>query len=107
MAGHDTHLALAGDGTGAVTADHAGLALAHESVVDADLVTLGDTLGDTDNETNLVLDSLDDGVGGTCGGNIDDSCVGLGDVNSLTDGTENRKAKVLLAGFLRGQNVPT
>ena len=43
----------------------------------ANLVGLGNTLGDTDNEANLVLNSLNDGIGGGRWGDVEDGGIGL------------------------------
>ena len=49
----------------------------------ADLISLGDTLCDTDNETDLVLDGLDDGVGSRGWRDIEDRGIGFSLTNSL------------------------
>jgi hypothetical protein len=72
MSGHDTHLAPLTDNTGAVPADHPTLALALERIEHLDLVPLRNPFGDSHDEGDLVLDGLDDGVGGARGGDVDD-----------------------------------
>ena len=97
---HDTHLAPLRDDTGAVTANHARLALALERIHHPDLVPLGDTLGNSDNELDLLLDGLDDGVGSTCGGHVDDGSIGLGFADCVLDGAKDGEAEVFLSCFL-------
>ena len=43
-----------------------------------DFVLLGDALGDSDDEGDLVVDGFDDCVCGRGRGDIDDGCIGLG-----------------------------
>lgn len=100
MAGHDTKLAGLGHDSGAVTSDHAGLALRAKGVVDLELVTLGDALGDGDDEGDLSLDSLKDGIGGARRGNVDDGGEGVLGVNGVLDGAEDGETEVGLASLL-------
>lgn len=98
---HDAHLAPEGvDDTRAVGAYEAGLRLALQRIDDlipsvfikhvryleegssvitthANFVKLGDTLGDADDEANLVLDSLDDSVCGARRRDVENSRVRL------------------------------
>lgn len=105
VTGHDTDLATLGvDDTGAVGAYETRLGLGSESGSDTDLILLGDTFGDSDDEGDFVLDGLNDGVGGTGGRNVEDGSVGLCLANSLLDGTEDGQAKVSLTGLL-GRNT--
>lgn len=98
---HDTDLAALGvDDTGAVGAYETRFGLRSESSSDTDLILLGDTFGDSDDKRDLVLDGLDDGIGGTRGRNVEDGSVGLGLANSLLDGAEDGQAKVSLTGLL-------
>jgi hypothetical protein len=111
MSRHDTHLAPLADNTGTVPANHPALALALERVEHLDLVPLRDPLGDRHDEGDLILDGLDDGVGGARGGNVDDRGVGLGFADGVADGAEDGEAEVGLAGFLQvgrraGQRSP-
>jgi hypothetical protein len=99
-----------------------------ESKTYANLVLLRDTLSDADNQRNLRLDSLNDGIGSEGRGNVDDSRLRLDLVGSLffvrtassvrsssacrgrnrahlTDGTPDGKTKVLSAGLLRGDTT--
>ena len=103
--GLDAHLAALGvDDTRAVRANETRLGLALERVHDLsrvgvatrsqlhkrgegthlDLILLGDTLGDTDNETNLVLNRLDDSVGSGGGRNVENGRLGLDFPDRLT-----------------------
>ena len=96
--GLDAHLAALGvDDTRAVRANETRLGLALERVHDLsgtqpriqiavrqmmvtahlDLVQLGNTLRDTHDETNLILNGLDDGVGGGRWWDVEDSRIGL------------------------------
>lgn len=100
MSGHDAHLAGLGNDTGAVSTDHSRLVLRLQSVVNPDLISLGDTLGDGDNQLDLVLDRLDDRIGGSRGGNVDDRRVGLGVLDGLGDRAKDGSREVLRAGFL-------
>ena len=43
----------------------------------SDFVLLGNSLGNADNETDLVLNGLDDGVRGAWWGHVEDGRVGL------------------------------
>lgn len=61
---------------------------------------MGDTLGDGDDELDLILDSLDDCVRGERGWDVDDRSVGLGVLDSVGDGSEDGETEVLSAGFL-------
>lgn len=54
----------------------------------ANLVGLGNTLGNADNEANLVLDSFNDSVGGGGGRNVENGRIGLGLPNGLTIPTQ-------------------
>ena len=76
---HDADLAAAveggGDDSGTVGTDETRFRLTTEDLGDADLVLLGDTFGDADDEGDLGFDGLDDGVGGKGRGNVDDRCV--------------------------------
>lgn len=67
----------------AALTDHPRLALALQGIHDLDLVELGDSLGDGDNESDLSLDSLKNGIGGSGRRNVDDGCVGLGVLDGL------------------------
>ena len=49
----------------------------------ADLISLGDTLCNTDNETYLVLDGLDDGISSRGWRDIEDRGIGSSLTNSL------------------------
>lgn len=69
---HDTHFTSLGNDTRAVSADHPRLVLRFQSVVHPDLIPLRNTLGDSDNEFDLILDSFDDSIGGTCWRDVDD-----------------------------------
>lgn len=100
LSGHDTELAGLGENSGAVASNHARLALRAKGVVDLELVTLGDTLSDSDNEGDLVLDSLKDGIGGARRGNVDDGGEGVLGVDGLLDGAEDGETEVGLAGLL-------
>jgi hypothetical protein len=100
---HDTHFAALANDTWAVSANHSRGALRLESVEHSDLVTLGDTLGDGDDELNLILDSLDDCVRGERGWDVDDRSVGLSVLDSVGDGSEDGETEVLSAGFLKRQ----
>lgn len=101
VAGHDAELAGLAHNTGAVTANHARLGLGSEGIVDLELVALWDTLGDGDDEGDLRLDGLENGIGGTCGGNVDYCCEGVLCLLCLADGTEDGETKVGLASFLQ------
>ena len=102
--GLDTHLAaLRVDDTRAVRSNETRLGLALERVHDLsgtqpriqiaarkmmmtahlDLVQLGNTFRDTHDETNLILNGLDDGVGGGRWWDVEDGCVGLDLPDSL------------------------
>jgi len=98
---HDAHLAPLADDPRTVAANHPTLALALERIHHPDLVPLRDPLRDGHNELDLRLDSLNDGVRGTCGRHVDDGRVGLGFAHGVADGTEDGEAEVGLAGFLR------
>lgn len=103
LAGHDAELAGVGKKSGAVTADHARLGLGQKRLVDLELVALGDTLGDGDDEGDLGLDGLEDGVGGASGGNVDDRRLGLLGAHSVRDRAEDGEAEVGLARLLWGR----
>lgn len=49
----------------------------------ADLISLGDTLCNTDNETYLVLNGLDDGISSRGWRDIEDRGIGFSLTNSL------------------------
>lgn len=78
MTGHDTHLATLGNDTRAVTADHSGLGLGSKRLLNHELVPLGNTLGDGDNQGDLSFNGFQDGPRGTGGRDVDDTGVGLG-----------------------------
>ena len=76
--GLDAHLAALGvDDTRAVGANQSGLVLCLEDVGDADHVVLGDTLSNTDDETNFILDGLNNCVCSSWRWHVKDSCVRL------------------------------
>lgn len=100
MAWHNTHLTAFADNPWTVTTNHPALALALQNVHNLDLISLRDTLGDGDDEFNLVLDGFNDSIGGEGRGNVDDRGVRLSFSNSITNGAENGKTKVSLPGFL-------
>jgi len=98
----DAHLASQGiDDTRAIRANEARLGLAFESVHDlrgpssgdttthetssthSDFVRLGDALGNANNQANLVLDCLDDGVGSARWRHVQYRCVRLCLTNGL------------------------
>ena len=101
----DTHLAAKGvDDTRAVGSNETRLRLTHQSMVDLkkgerdfhediniaavtylDLILLRNTLSNANNQANLVLNGLNDSVGGVGGRNVEHGCVGLG----LLDGLSN------------------
>jgi hypothetical protein len=72
MSRHDTHLASIPNNTRTITSNHPTLALTLQGIHDPNLVSLGDTLCDRDNELDFIFDSFDNSVGGSCGGNVDD-----------------------------------
>lgn len=100
MAWHNTHLTAFADNPWTVTTNHPALALALQNVHNLDLISLRDTLGDGDDEFNLVLDGFNDSIGGEGRGNVDDRGIRLSFSNSVTNGAENGKTKVSLPGFL-------
>lgn len=51
-----------------------------------DLVLLGDTLSDADNQANLVLNGLDNGVSSSWWRDIENGCVGFDFAHSLAIG---------------------
>lgn len=55
----------------------------------ANLVGLGNTLRDTDNETNLILDSFNDSVGGGGGRNVENGRIRSGFLNGLSNPLNN------------------
>jgi hypothetical protein len=75
--------------------DHARLGLRLKGVHHLDLVKLGDALGDGDDETDLGLDGLKDGVGSARGRNVDNGGVGLG----LPDGLRASSAETRVRGW--------
>lgn len=97
---HDPHLAPLTDDTRAVPANHPALALAFQRVHDPDLVPLRNTLGDGDDELDLVLNGLDDGVRCTGWRDVNDRSVGLRFSDSLFDGAEDGQTQVGSACFL-------
>ena len=72
MSRHNTHLAPLTNNPRAITSNHARLALALQGIHDADLIPLGNTLSDGNDELDFLLDSLNDGVGGPGGRDVDD-----------------------------------
>jgi hypothetical protein len=69
---HDTHLTSLTDDTRAIPTNHPTDALALKSIHHSNLIPLWDTLSDSDNKLNLSLNGLDNGIGGTCWGYVDD-----------------------------------
>lgn len=100
MARHDTELAGLGHDSGAVSSNHARLALRAEGVVDLELVTLRNALGDSHDKGDLVLDGLEDGVGGARRGDVDDGSVRVLGLDGLTDRAEDGETEVGLDGLL-------
>lgn len=86
MSGHDTHLTTLGNDTGAVTADHSGFGLGSKRLLDHELVPLGNTLGNGHDQGNFSLDGFQDCAGGAGGRDVDDTGVGLGVSDGLSDG---------------------
>ena len=103
MPGHDSHLALFGDHPRTVAADHPGLALAPERVVDHQLVPLRDTLGDGNDQGDLGFDGLENGTGGKGRRHVDDGSVRVLLVLGIPNATVDGQTEVALAGFLRGR----
>lgn len=95
MSRHDTHLAPFSNDTRAVSTNHPTFALALQGVKHPDLIPLRNTLGDGDDQLDLILDSLNDGVGGTCRRDVNDRSVRLGLADGVADGAENGEAEVL------------
>jgi hypothetical protein len=105
MSGLNAHFAAKRvDDARAVGANEAGFGLAAESVRDLtigiskdvkagtvliasclNLVSLRDTLSDADNEANLILNGLNDSVGGERRGNIENGSIRLGFLNRLKE----------------------
>ena len=93
VAGHDTDLAALGvDHTRAVGTDHARLALVLKSVGDTDLVLLGNSLGNGNDERDLGINSLNDRVSRGRRGDVEHGCVGV----SLLDRVLHRREYGLL-----------
>lgn len=85
VAGHDTNFALLrSNDTRAVGADKARLVLGHKSLLHADHVMLRDTFSDGNNERDFVFNSVQDGSGSAGRRDVDNRCIGLDFLNSLT-----------------------
>jgi hypothetical protein len=101
VSGHDSHLTLLRDHTGTVSTDHPGLALTPQSVVDHQLVSLGDTLSDGHDQGDLGFDGFEDGTGSEGRRDVDDGSVGVLVLLGFLDAGVNGETEVGLAGFLR------
>ena len=102
MSGHNSHLTLLRNHTGTVSTDHPSLALTPQSVVDHQLVSLGDTLGDGHNQGDLGFDGLEDGTGSKGGRHVDDGRVGVLVLLGVLDAGVDGETEVSLAGLLKG-----
>lgn len=103
MPRHDPHLTPLTNDPRTVPSNHPRLALTFQRIHDLDLVALRNTLGDGDDQLDLVLDGFDDSVGCERWGDVDDGGVGLGVGDGVPDGAEDREAEVFGAGFLGGR----
>ena len=101
VSGHDSHLTLLRDHTRTVSTDHPGLALTPQSVVDHQLVSLRDTLGDGHDQGDLGFDGFEDGTSGERGRDVNDGSVRVLVLLGFLDAGVNGETKVGLAGFLR------
>ena len=102
VAGHDADLAgVRRDDAGAVRADE-DRAGALEGALDLHHVEDGDALGDADDEVELGVDRLEDGVGGEGRRHVDRGGGGAGRLLGLGDGVEDREADVGLAALSGG-----
>lgn len=73
-----------------------------------DFILLGDALGDSDDEGNLIVDGFDDCVCRCGRGDIDDGCIGLSFLNGLetcllSGGTQPFQRK---RGLLTSRTLP-
>jgi hypothetical protein len=81
---HNAHLTPEGvDDTRAVGPNHAGLGLGCKGLSNLDLIRLRNTLSDADDEANLVLNGLENGISGKGRGHVEHSRVRLGLLHRL------------------------
>jgi hypothetical protein len=72
MSRHDTHLASISDNTRTISTNHPTLTLTLESIHDPNLIPLGNTFGNGNNQFDLIFNSFNNCVGGSCGWDVDD-----------------------------------
>lgn len=99
MARHNSHFGLASDDTRAISTDHPRLGLRTKRLLNHDLITLRDTLGDGHDERDLGFDRLEDGRSATGRWNVNDRRVGFRITNGIPDGTPDGQSQVLGAGL--------
>lgn len=100
MPRHDPHLTPLTDDSRTIPPNHPRRTLAFQRVHDPDLIPLWDTLGDGDDELDLIFDGLDDGFGSERGRDVDDRGVGFGFADCIADGPEDGQPEMGLTGFL-------
>lgn len=100
VAGHDSNLALTWlDDSWTVWSNQASLALRSHYAFDLDHVQGWNSLGNADNQIDLCLDGLQNGVSGEWGWHIDHGSLSSGLRFGIGDGSENGQTQMRAACF--------
>jgi hypothetical protein len=71
MSRHNTHLTSISNNTRTVSTNHPTLTLTLQSIHNPNLIPLGNSLGNSNNQFNFIFNSFDNCVGGSCGWDVD------------------------------------